>query len=104
MLLIIAIASGREVGRRGTPRVWSDSILVPLDLKRSGPTPWPEPNLDAILLATCEGIDSTSNRVETFTVGIRLSITGSTTLVIVGRGVTVRRDSHSSYDPFYGPE
>lgn len=103
MLLIVAIASGREVGRGRAPRVWSDSIFIPLGLGRSGPTPWPEPNLDAILLATCEGIDSTSNRVETFTVGNRLGILGSTTLVIIDRGVTVHRDSGSASAPISHP-
>jgi hypothetical protein len=99
MLRISAIVSGREVCRGRTPRVWVDGVLIPLNVERNERKSWPEPNLDARFFATCEGIESASDRVETFTVGNRLGNLGSTALVIVIRDITVRRDGRSANTP-----
>jgi len=92
MLLVPAVVSSREIGRGGTPRVRVDSLTVAPNIAR-GKRGFsrPEPDLDAVLLATREGVESTSARVEVLTVRTRMANSGSTTLIVVDIGVTVRR-------------
>lgn len=100
MLLVPAVVSSREIGRGGTPRVRFDSLTVVSDIHRDKRgSSRPEPDLDAILLAAREGIESTSARVEILPVGTRMANSGSTTLVEVNPGVTVRRGGLSVSTP-----
>jgi len=93
MLFVPAVVSSREIGRGGTPRVRVDGLIVASNIGRGKQDfSRPEPDLDAILLATRESVESTSARVEILTVRTRMANLGSTTSVGVDLGVTVRRD------------
>jgi len=91
MLLVFTIVSSREVGCGGTPRVRVDGLTIVSDVGWDGRFSGPEPNLDTILFATGEGVESTSDCIEIFAVRIRGANPSSTTLVEVEVGVTVRR-------------
>ena len=91
MLLIATVVLGWEICRRDTPPIRVDSITVPSNITRDKQRfSRPEPNLDAVILATGEGIQSTSAGVEILTVRTRTANLGSTALVVVGVGVAVR--------------
>ena len=97
MFLVRTVVSSWEKGRRGTPPIWVDCVAVGEDVGRNFERPpLPEPNLDAVFLATCEGIESTSNRVETFAIRIRVVVLGSATLIVVVIGVAICRGGHSA--------
>ena len=91
VLFIFAVVSGREVCRRSSPLVRVDDRIVGnkagREIERS--FSWPEPDLDALLLATCEGVDPTSDGIEAFAIRA-WRISGPTALVVVEVGVTVR--------------
>ena len=103
MLLILTVLSGREIGCRRAPKVRADSLKVFSNVERDRQRSWPEPNLDAILLATCEGVKSASDGVEVLTVRTRMADLGTATLIKVEVGVTIRR-SGSSASPGQRPE
>jgi hypothetical protein len=91
MFLVPTVVLSWEICRRDTPPIRVDGITVPSNIKRDKQrSSRPEPNLDAVLLATCEGIEPTSAGVEVLTVGTRTANLGSTALVEVGVGVAVR--------------
>ena len=91
VFLIPTVVSSREVGCGATPKVWVDDLTVELNIERDEKrSSRPEPNLDSVLLATREGVESTSIRVEIFAVRILFENLGTTTLVEVEVGVTVR--------------
>lgn len=91
VFLVPTVVSSREVGCGVTPKVWVDDLTVELNIERDEKrSSRPEPNLDSVLLATREGVESTSIRVEIFAVRILFENLGTTTLVEVEVGVTVR--------------
>jgi len=104
MLLIIAVVSSREICRGGSPKVRVDSSNVQSNVERDSRSSRPEPNLDSIVLAPREGIESTFVGVEVFSVRIWSANIGAATLVEVETGVAVRRDGHSSLTliPWHG--
>ena len=100
MLLVSTVVSSREVGCGGPPEVRVDNLTTESDIERDTRlSSRPEPNLDSILLATGEGIVSTSNRVEIFAIRIRLGGLSSATLVEVEVGVAIRRGGVSVNTP-----
>ena len=100
MLLVIAVVSGREVGRRGPPQVGVNNLLARSNVGWDSESPSrPKPNSDAGILATCEGIESASCGVELLTVRARCANSGSTASVGVDPDVTVRRDDFSASIP-----
>ena len=100
IFLVSAVVSGREVGCGGPPQIRVDTLTAESDIGRDTRLgPRPEPNLDPILLATGEGIISTSNRVEIFAIRIRLGDLSFATLVEVEVGGTVRRGGLSVNTP-----
>ena len=96
MLLVPTIVSSREVGGGGTPKVRVDNFNIELNIERDKRSSRPEPNLDPILLATREGIESASIGVEIFPVRTRSANVGPATLVEVESGVAVRRGGLSA--------
>ena len=96
MILVIAVVSGGEVGCRGAPPVRLDGPEVLPDIVwDTERLPRPEPNLDTVILATCEGVVSTSNIVEIFAIRIWSDDLGPATLVEVDVCIAVRRDGLS---------
>ena len=69
MILIPAVISGREIGCGGTPKVWVGDPMVESNVDGDRAFSGPEPDLDAILLATRKSVESTSTSVEIFAVG-----------------------------------
>jgi len=102
MVLVIAVLSSGEAGCRGAPPVRVDGPEVfPDILWDTERLPRPEPNLDTVVLATREGVVSTSNIVETFAVRIRDDNLGPATLVEVDVCIAVCRDGLSKLMPFH---
>ena len=99
VLLVPAILSSREIGCRWTPKVRVNSLKVFSNIDRNKRHSWPEPNPDAVLLATREGVESTSTRIEIPTVRTRTANLGTATLIEVKAGITVRRDGRSANSP-----
>lgn len=99
MFLVFTVISSREVGCGGTPRVRVDGLTIVSDVEWDRRFSGPEPNLDTILFATGEGVESASDCVEIFAVRIRGANPSSTTLVEVEVGVTVRRCGLSASTP-----
>lgn len=96
MFLVVTVVSSREVGCGGTPKVWRDLLTIGSYIAwDAGRFSRPEPNLDTILLATGDGIESTFDCVEILAVRIRLGNLSSATLVEVEAGIAVRRYSLS---------
>ena len=98
MVLVPTVVSGREISRWYTPPVRVDGLAVELDVAR-GASSRPEPNLDTIILATRQSVESASVGIEIRTIGIRTEDLGTTTLVVVEVGVTVRRGGVSTAVP-----
>lgn len=100
MFFVPAVVTSGEEGCGDTPIVRVDSLTVGLDIGRDRRRcSRPEPNLDPIILAAREGIESTSNVIEFFAIGIWAGSLGPTTLVGVEVGVTVCRGGRSVGTP-----
>ena len=61
VFLVPTALSSREIGCRRAPKVRVDTFEVFSNINRDKQLSRPEPNLDAVILATYEGIVSTSN-------------------------------------------
>jgi len=99
MLPVPAVLSSREIGCRRAPKVRVDALKVFSNINWDKQRSWPEPNLDAILLATREGVEATSSGVEILTVRTQLVDLGTTAFVEVIAGVTIRRSGCSASGP-----
>jgi len=99
MLLIPTVLSSREMGCRQAPKVRVDALKVFSNIHWDKQRSWPEPNLDPVLLATCEGVESTSSRVEILTVRTQMVDLGTTAFIEVVVGVTIRRSGCSASGP-----
>ena len=100
MFLVPAVGSSREIGRRSTPTVRVDELDVESNIERGlDLSTRPEPNLEAILLATGESVVPTSTSVEIFTVRTSSARLSSATLVEVEIHITIRRHGQSTNTP-----
>jgi len=96
MLLVPTVLSSRKIRCRLAPKVRVNTLKVFSNINRDAQCSWPEPNLDAVLLATCEGVESTSSRVEILTVRTRMADLGTTAFVEVVVGVAIHRSCGSA--------
>jgi len=99
VLLVPAVLSSREIGCRRAPKVRVNTLKVFSNIDRDKRYSWPEPNLDAVLLTTREGVESTSTRIEIPAVRTRTANLGTATLIEVEASITVRRDGRSANSP-----
>ena len=97
VFLVPTVVSSWEVGCRGTPKVRVDNPKVVSNAKRDKQrSSRPEPNLDAVLLASREGVEPASTRIEIPTVRTLSANLGTATLIVVIAGITVRGDGRSA--------
>ena len=97
VFFVPTVVSGWKIGCGRTPEVRVDDPEVVSNTERDEQrSSRPEPNLDAVLLASGEGIESASARIEIQTVGTCAANLGTTTLIVVVVGITVCRDGCSA--------